>query len=111
MLYLGNYLHFVVDLELDGGLADSRRDDDQRDRTYADTPARRLVGFSFEDRSLPVTYRINEDRIFRNGELRYYDHPKFGVLARISRVEEAEEALETDEAFLLPGDLNESARD
>ena len=34
---------------------------------------------------------ISEDRIFRNGELRYFDHPKFGVLAKITRVEESDE--------------------
>ena len=26
----------------------------------------------------------------KNGELRYFDHPKFGVLAKITRVEEPE---------------------
>ena len=26
----------------------------------------------------------------KNGELRYFDHPKFGVLAQVSRVEEEE---------------------
>jgi hypothetical protein len=26
----------------------------------------------------------------KNGELRYFDHPKFGLLARVSRVEEEE---------------------
>ena len=35
-----------------------------------------------------VRYRIQEDRIFKSGELRYFDHPKFGVLVRVSRVEE-----------------------
>jgi hypothetical protein len=38
----------------------------------------------------PVRYRIDEDRIFRNGELRYFDHPKFGVLAKITRAEDVE---------------------
>jgi hypothetical protein len=50
---------------------------------------------------MPIRYSISEDRIFRNGELRYYDHPRFGVLARITRFEEEE--LATDEMFLLPG--------
>ena len=40
------------------------------------------------DMNSPVRYRIQEDRILRSGELRYFDHPKFGVLARITRVEE-----------------------
>ncbi len=37
--------------------------------------------------SPPVYYRISEDRILRNGEVRYYDHPKFGLLAKVTRVE------------------------
>ena len=47
--------------------------------------------------SYPVRYRIEEDRIFRNGELRYFDHPKFGVLAKITRVEEEESDPDADE--------------
>ncbi len=46
----------------------------------------------------PVRYRISEDRIFRSGELRYFDHPKFGVLARITR---ADVAPATDQTELL----------
>jgi hypothetical protein len=49
----------------------------------------------------PVHYRISEDRILRNGELRYYDHPKFGLLARATRVEETEEP-ETGELLGYP---------
>jgi hypothetical protein len=66
-LYLSRFLHLVVDLQLDA------------------------VGSSAVD-SLepvgPVRFRITEDRIFRSGELRYFDHPKFGVLAKVTRVEE-----------------------
>ena len=62
-LYLSRYLHLTVKLQLD--------------QPVKDEPA-----------SYPVRYRIEEDRIFRNGELRYFDHPKFGVLAKITRVEE-----------------------
>ena len=45
-----------------------------------------------------VFYRISEDRILRNGETRYYDHPKFGLLARVTRVEEE---TQTDQGELL----------
>lgn len=61
-LYLSRYLHLVVDLQMDAPLPNTTQ--------------------------TPVRYRIEEDRIFRNGDLRYYDHPKFGVLAKITRVEE-----------------------
>jgi hypothetical protein len=43
---------------------------------------------------------INENRILKNGELRYYDHPKFGVLAKVTRVEEDEEE-DPEESELL----------
>ena len=66
-LYLSRFLHLVVDLEL--GAANAT----------------------------PVFYRIEEDRILRNGELRYYDHPRFGLLARVTRVEESDDGSE------LPG--------
>ncbi len=72
-LYLSRYLHLAVNLQLDAATntqpAELRSDD-------LDQPEQ-----------LPVRYRIEEDRIFRNGELRYFDHPRFGVLAKISRVE------------------------
>jgi hypothetical protein len=50
-----------------------------------------------------VYYRIREDRIMRNNETRYFDHPKFGVIAKLVRVEEAApEAFDTTDD-LLPG--------
>ena len=69
-MYLSRYLHLAINLQLDAP----------------------VDGIAV---SYPVRYRIEEDRIFRNGELRYFDHPKFGVLAKISRVEE-EEATEEE---------------
>ncbi|MDJ0911055.1 MAG: CsiV family protein [Woeseiaceae bacterium] len=50
-----------------------------------------------EPRYAPLRYQISEDRIVRNGELRYYDHPKFGVIARVVRVEEEEEPEQPDD--------------
>lgn len=108
-LYLSRYLHLVVDLALHAeGLApgaaiettaeaedvpyygDSRYPDDGIGSVKAAAPQ--------------VHYRILEDRIFKNGDLRYFDHPKFGVLARIARYEMTETVLPggTDEESLLP---------
>ena len=70
-------------------------------RYYGDRRSSRNVGYAYQRETRPIRYSISEDRIFRNGELRYYDHPRFGVLARITRFEEEE--LATDEMFLLPG--------
>lgn len=88
-LYLSRYLHLEVNLQLDAPTTEATQD------------ARDLGSFGdnftdYDDYNentalvYPVRYRIEEDRIFRNGELRYYDHPKFGVLAKITRVEEGE---------------------
>ncbi|MGB5689254.1 MAG: CsiV family protein, partial [Woeseiaceae bacterium] len=41
-----------------------------------------------------VRYRIQENRILKSGELRYYDHPKFGLLAAVIRIEEEDEDLD-----------------
>jgi len=46
-----------------------------------------------------IKYQINEDRILRNEELHYFDHPKIGVLAKVSRIEN--EALEDSEIIEL----------
>lgn len=84
-LYLSRYLHLAVKLQLDAPTdATTENMAGQVDET---------AGYdSFDETvSYPVRYRIDEDRIFRNGELRYFDHPRFGVLAKITRVEEEEE--------------------
>ena len=86
-LYLGRYLHLAVKLQLDAPVVEEEAVEQQDDRygdyysSYSDEPAI----------TYPTRYRIEEDRIFRNGELRYFDHPKFGVLAKITRVEAEEE--------------------
>lgn len=100
MLYLSRYLHFVVDLTIESEeqLPEAQADDD---RYYGDRWSTTSYGYGREPETTKIKYTISEDRIFRNGELRYYDHPRFGVLARITRFEEQEEP-ETDEMFLLP---------
>ena len=85
-LYLGRYLHLVVDLQL-------RAPEKATGRTR---PESGFDGYSMpadvaeEMTPAPVFFQINEDRILRTGELRYYDHPKFGLLAKVTRVEEEE---------------------
>lgn len=91
-LYLSRYLHLVVDLQL------------RAPETRAITQP--TAGFSSydaysEEPALPTFYRIQESRILKNGELRYYDHPKFGVLARVDRVE-TNEAPEDGELLGYP---------
>ena len=97
-LYLGRYLHFVVDLQL--AAPEQAQAAAEPVATYGDYPAYR--NYEVEGEVPPVYYRIEEDRILKNGELRYYDHPKFGVLARVTRVEEEEDDGETGELLGYP---------
>ncbi len=103
-LYLSRYLHLVVDLALQAPETPEptalHRDgvEPQSDvRTVGD-----LLDFiDGENREpLPTYFRIQEDRILRNEELRYYDHPKFGVLAKVSRVEAMDEDASSDGELL-----------
>lgn len=34
----------------------------------------------------PVRYRLDEVRIMRDGDIRYYDHPRFGVIAKLTEI-------------------------
>lgn len=77
-LYLARYLHLVVDLRLDGTA-------EQVAVEFDDEPAYSLSDIA--PPAGPVYYRIQEDRIVKNGELRYFDHPKFGVVAKVTRVD------------------------
>jgi hypothetical protein len=115
-LYLSRYLHLVVDLELDADLdEDSMQDiaadldapivryDDSRTQNDYDS-----ILFDAGPAYGRLSYRINENRLFKNGETRYYDHPKFGVIAKVVRVEQEEEELFRDDTeFLLPAPVSE----
>lgn len=100
-LYLSRFLHLVIDLSLEAdasqqmqasdrqprqfGDEGSMTDRDSVDRRFGDERAR--AGRDSIDQLQPIYYRINEDRIVRNGEIRYFDHPRIGVIARTSRFE------------------------
>ena len=77
-LYLSRYLHLALNLQMDAPDANPGGNPDN-DFGYYDTQVK----------SYPVRYRIVEDRIFRSGDLRYFDHPKFGVLVKITRADDA----------------------
>jgi len=102
-LYLSRYLHLVVDLTLDApGQIDEPVVFDEPEIEFGDS--RRQFGTDFEDIVMPVRYRIMDDRIFKNGEVRYFDHPKFGVVAKVTRFEEEElEEMELEEPPLASG--------
>jgi len=88
-LYLNRYLHLVVDLTLDApGQFDESVNFEESESVFGDS--RRQFEADIEETILPVRYRIQDDRIFKNGEVRYFDHPKFGIVAKVTRVEEEE---------------------
>jgi hypothetical protein len=100
-LYLSRYLHLVVDLQLDAPeSAEGMSGRDGPTSGYGDYRTLNALGEIDEPR--PIRFRISENRIFRSGELRYFDHPKFGVLAKVTRVEDEEqESAELDDTELL----------
>lgn len=78
-LYLGRFLHLVVDLALTEPVVAAE---------YADeSGAVHEFEYTLPPLDGPVRFRIQEDRILKNGEIRYFDHPKFGVVAKVQRVE------------------------
>lgn len=86
-LYLSRFLHLAVALQMNANpdvaesaepLAPSFSDERYLEPIPEDT---------FAMPEGPTFYRIDEDRIFKSGDLRYFDHPRFGVIARIDRFE------------------------
>lgn len=97
-MYLSRYLHLAVKLQLDESFAEEPVEDKLERTTIRSSFDDGYYDYDREEPvSYPVRFRIDEDRIFRNGELRYFDHPKFGVLAKITRVEEEEPDSDVDE--------------
>ena len=95
-LYLNRFLHLVVDvsrLAPDGAapLRANRPAIDPRAGRFDKASERTTFDRDFVLEYEPLRYRISEDRIMKNGETRYYDHPKFGVIAKVTRVEEEDE--------------------
>ena len=96
-LYLNRFLHLVVDvsrLAPDGAAAMRTQQPaigapGGRSDTF---PERSTFGRDIVVEYQPLRYRIAEDRIMKNGETRYYDHPKIGVIAKVTRVEDDGEA-------------------
>lgn len=96
-LYLNRFLHLVVNVSKfapDGATAvrTGRPDIDTPGGGFDSYPESNTFGREMVLEYEPLRYRISEDRIMKNGETRYYDHPKIGVIAKVTRVEEDEAA-------------------
>jgi hypothetical protein len=82
-LQLSRYLHLQFNLAID-----------EQPKTPAEestAPLEAIISFpgswsSSETQPVVPEYRIIEKRRMRSGELHYIDHPRFGVLTRISKV-------------------------
>ena len=87
-LYLGRFLHLVANVSLQ---APATVTGYQSYRAQPPTRFGQDYGFAPDGypKQPPVFYEINDNRIMKSDELRYFDHPKFGVLARLTRIEEA----------------------
>jgi len=85
-LFLSRFLHLVVDLALEA--PQSRDDASEFGLPAARYGDRRMSdGTGYPGAQRPVYYRIQENRIVKNGDLRYFDHPKFGVIAKVTKIE------------------------
>jgi len=108
-LYLGRYLHLVVDLTMnaDRTAREEIGEGSDGEPTFGDSRVRddyAAIDAYGELLAPPIRYRILEDRIMKNGDIRYYDHPKFGVVAKVTRFEEPQEDEFIDDTDdLLPG--------
>ena len=129
-LYVSRFLHLIVDVTLeeeDTSLTDASsfgidaRNGPQRDSQTASQYDSRYesqydsrFGRADEDdfrndpaqgiihatRVPSMHYKIFDDRIMKSGDIRYFDHPKFGLLIKIIRFEKREQdgqELEEDE--------------
>lgn len=92
-LYLSRFLHLVVDISMDG-------ESPVAEAPSQPTPASRFERGYIDDFGYPIYadviaptlhYRINENRILKNEDIRYFDHPKFGMIAKVTRYEAPEE--------------------
>lgn len=103
-LYMGRFLHLVMNLELDADwqipLDDSASTlPDEEIVEYSDNRVGTglLEGNPMDAAEPSIRYRIIEDRKVRRNELHYFDHPKFGVIARVT-LEELEQSTDDQEA-------------
>ena len=102
-VYLGRYLHVALDLALVDRQAPRPAMETEQPRYYGDDRSSPPMGYQSTGFAPQIVYRIQEDRIVRNNETRYFDHPKFGVIARVIRIEdELTETMDTT-GDLLPG--------
>ena len=101
--YLGRFLHVALDLSLVDQNSPQVPPEAESSRYYGDDRSDSSMGFRTAGFAPRTVYRIQEDRILRNNETRYFDHPRFGVIVKVMRIEDnLPETLDTT-GDLLPG--------
>lgn len=89
-LYKERFVHLVLDLELatpDAYPEEQERVYDQLDQTYDNSSIVARV---------PATHKLKESRRIRGSNAQYFDHPQFGVIAKIRKIKTAvDEVTET----------------
>jgi len=85
-LYLSRYLHLVVDFELDAEAGATDTGFQEPVASFGDPVDRYIDPLARAEQH--VYYRISEDRIVKDGDIRYFDHPKFGIVAKVTRLED-----------------------
>lgn len=88
-LYAGRFVHLVLDLALDAA-----PDDAPAEAVLYRGDGRRADDYAADPFGAPLRYRLEEDRIMRVDDVRYFDHPRFGVIARVTVPEDAEPPVE-----------------
>lgn len=96
-LYRSRFLHLGLELELSSARSERLPQQPQTPRPL--TPSDSAAGEPLQALE-PDVYRLSERRKLRSGELHYYDHPRYGVLAKVTPVEPEETPAESTE----PGD-------
>lgn len=111
-LYQGRFVHLGVDLALDANPEDVRENAAANERqtatdkaiAYGDARMQNNANGGYDDAGgLSVQYRISEVRIMKSGDIRYYDHPRFGVIAKVSEVEDRDSPETGPDKAVSPG--------
>lgn len=93
-VYKGRYLHMEVDLDLSADPPEPTPSEAESVPTYGDV-------FTPQEPATPVVpaltpaHHLQESRRIRGVNPQYFDHPQFGVIALVSRVEVGEELEES----------------
>lgn len=97
-LYAGRFVHLVLDLALDAA-----PDGATAEGVLYRGDGRRADGYGADPFAAPLRYRLEEDRIMRVDDVRYFDHPRLGVIARVTVPEDAEPPVEGEPQETVTG--------